>query len=53
MQSRLLPVLTTLIVLTSVGAGQDVDAQSFYEGKTVRIIVGLAPGGGYDTYARK
>ena len=36
MQSRLLPVLTTLIVLTSVGAGRTVDAQSFYEGKTVR-----------------
>ena len=28
MQSRLLPVLTTLIVLTSVGAGRTVDAQS-------------------------
>lgn len=25
---------------------------SFYEGKTVRVIVGLAPGGGYDVYAR-
>lgn len=28
-------------------------AQSnFYEGKTLRIVVGLAPGGGFDTYAR-
>lgn len=25
---------------------------NFYQGKTVRIIVGLAPGGGFDTYAR-
>jgi tripartite-type tricarboxylate transporter receptor subunit TctC len=25
---------------------------NFYEGKTVRIVVGLAPGGGYDVYAR-
>ena len=25
---------------------------NFYEGKTVRVIVGLAPGGGYDVYAR-
>ena len=24
----------------------------FYEGKTIRIIVGLAAGGGYDVYAR-
>lgn len=26
--------------------------ESFYRGKTVRIIVGLAPGGGFDTYSR-
>lgn len=30
----------------------DVLAADFYEGKTVRIIVGYSPGGGYDTYAR-
>jgi len=35
------------------GAGRDIGyAQSFYEGKTVRINVGFAAGGGYDTYAR-
>ncbi len=28
------------------------EPSSFYQGKTVRIIVGLAPGGGYDLYAR-
>jgi len=27
-------------------------AASFYEGKAIRIIVGTAPGGGYDTYTR-
>jgi len=27
-------------------------AQNFYEGKTISIVVGLAPGGGYDVYAR-
>jgi tripartite-type tricarboxylate transporter receptor subunit TctC len=27
-------------------------AQDFYKGKTIRFIVGLAPGGGYDTYVR-
>lgn len=26
--------------------------EPFYKGKTIRIIVGLAPGGGYDTYSR-
>ena len=52
MQSWLLTLLATLVVVTSVGGSRAVEAQSFYEGKTVRIIVGLAPGGGYDTYAR-
>lgn len=27
-------------------------AADFYKGKTIRFIVGLAPGGGYDTYLR-
>jgi tripartite-type tricarboxylate transporter receptor subunit TctC len=27
-------------------------ADDFYQGKTIRIIVGFAAGGGYDTYAR-
>ncbi|MBI4493565.1 MAG: hypothetical protein HY690_12315 [Chloroflexi bacterium] len=26
--------------------------EAFYKGKTMRIIVGFAPGGGYDTYSR-
>src|SRR6478672_9257135 len=26
--------------------------QNFFEGKTVKIIVGFPPGGGYDLYAR-
>ena len=28
------------------------DAAEFYRGKTVRILVGSPPGGGYDIYAR-
>ena len=28
------------------------DAESYFKGKTVKIIVGFSPGGGYDTYAR-
>ena len=27
-------------------------ASGFYEGKTISFVVGLAPGGGYDVYAR-
>src|SRR5919109_3470174 len=30
----------------------NVMAENFYAGKTIRVTVGLAPGGGYDTYAR-
>jgi tripartite-type tricarboxylate transporter receptor subunit TctC len=33
-------------------ASNAVQAQSFFAGKTMRIIVGFAAGGGYDTYAR-
>jgi tripartite-type tricarboxylate transporter receptor subunit TctC len=51
MNSWLLALSTTFIVLASLG-GQPAEAQSFFEGKTVRVIVGLAPGGGFDTYAR-
>jgi tripartite-type tricarboxylate transporter receptor subunit TctC len=34
-------------------SGATLSAQeSFYKGKTIRIIVGAPPGGGYDTYSR-
>ena len=38
-----------LYIFTGVGQAT---AQDFYEGKIIRIIVGLSPGGAYDTYAR-
>jgi len=50
MTKRLLALSTGALVL-AVGAG-GVRAQSFFEGKTLRLIVGFAPGGGFDTYAR-
>ena len=42
---------TATIVVLSLG-GAWAHAQSSYEGKTLRILVGFAAGGGYDTYAR-
>ena len=44
-------------LLIAIGLGllfrATVSAQeSFYKGKTIRIIVGAPPGGGYDTYSR-
>ena len=37
--------------LLLVGVPQ-ASADEFYKGKTIRFIVGFAPGGGYDTYTR-
>ena len=39
--------LAALLLSRSVHA-----AAPYYEGKSIRIIVGTAPGGGYDTYTR-
>src|SRR5206468_2992889 len=45
-----LPLLAVLVALASTVPAQ---AQSrFFEGKTIRIVVGFSPGGGYDTYSR-
>jgi tripartite-type tricarboxylate transporter receptor subunit TctC len=47
-----LALLSVLPLLLVSGVGRPAAAQSFFEGKTIRVIVGLAPGGGFDTYAR-
>ena len=50
------PRLTTAFVVVSFALltnGRIVHgAAPYYEGKTIRIIVGTSPGGGYDTYTR-
>ncbi len=48
---RIVAVLTALIVLIASGTAW-AQGPSAFEGKIVRIIVGLAVGGGFDTYAR-
>jgi len=49
----MMPLLATVSLLGfatwAVSAGAQ---ESFYKGKTIRVIVGLAPGGGYDLYSR-
>src|SRR5262245_46518296 len=52
MRRWLLTPWIVALLLAALGGDRLAGAQSFYEGKTVRIIVGLAPGGGFDTYAR-
>src|ERR1041385_2212763 len=36
----------------STSTDREDDVAAFYAGKTVRIIVGYPPGGGYDAYSR-
>jgi tripartite-type tricarboxylate transporter receptor subunit TctC len=43
-------LVTAIAVGLSTATAQS--QESFFKGKTIRIIVGLAPGGGYDTYSR-
>jgi len=50
MKRRFVSFLSVIAALACWSAV--VQAQSFYEGKTLRIVVGLSAGGGFDTYAR-
>ena len=40
------------LTLSAEPAGAQDAAQGFYAGKTIKLIVGLPPGGGADAYAR-
>jgi tripartite-type tricarboxylate transporter receptor subunit TctC len=46
--------LVAALLLTMVGGGavRAEDARDFYRGKTVRIVIGVGVGGGFDSYAR-
>jgi tripartite-type tricarboxylate transporter receptor subunit TctC len=52
MKRCVLALVVVVIVALVLAGGGPLEAQSFFAGKTMRIIVGLAPGGGFDTYAR-
>jgi tripartite-type tricarboxylate transporter receptor subunit TctC len=53
MTARALTAFSLLLSFILVNTAATTSAQdSFYKGKTVRIIVGAAAGGGYDTYSR-
>lgn len=52
MRSRLAITFAVLLITLSVNEEPARSAASFYEGKTIRIVVGTSPGGGYDTYTR-
>ena len=52
MKKQILCLLVTGIIISIFLFPQTLLSAPYYEGKTVRIIVGFAPGGGYDRIAR-
>jgi tripartite-type tricarboxylate transporter receptor subunit TctC len=50
MLMRFLAAFVLFFATAAPAAAQD--PASFYKGKTVRLVVGFSPGGGYDVYAR-
>jgi tripartite-type tricarboxylate transporter receptor subunit TctC len=52
MKRPMINALIVAVVFLASSASQVLAQANFYEGKTIRIIVGLAAGGGYDVYAR-
>lgn len=44
--------LAALVCMSTARAADDEKVAAFYKGKTVTIIVGSSPGGGYDLYGR-
>jgi tripartite-type tricarboxylate transporter receptor subunit TctC len=52
MQRAMLKSLACLFLTLTFPANEARAQQPFYQGKTIRIIVGASAGGGYDTYSR-
>jgi tripartite-type tricarboxylate transporter receptor subunit TctC len=44
-------ILSLIMALIAIG-GASAQADDFYKGKTIRLVVGFSAGGGFDTYAR-
>jgi tripartite-type tricarboxylate transporter receptor subunit TctC len=49
---NLLVALAAAALLTLPAASAADEASDFYRGKTIAVVVGFGPGGGYDIYAR-
>jgi tripartite-type tricarboxylate transporter receptor subunit TctC len=47
-----IPVLASLAGIAPAAAQADAAVEAFYRGKSVSLIIGYSPGGGYDVYAR-
>src|ERR1700674_4903469 len=51
--ARLTGALTIAVTVTLAAPAGAAETSPFFAGKTVRILVGFSPGGGYDLYARE
>jgi tripartite-type tricarboxylate transporter receptor subunit TctC len=49
---RLAVMLLSAAMLFAAGAAKADPIEDFYRGKTLRMLIGYGPGGGYDLYAR-
>ena len=45
-------IVAALLVSTSAFAGAAPSVEEFYKGRTINMVIGYAPGGGYDLYGR-
>ena len=52
MGKRLFVAAAVLALFAGAPGANSGEAPQFYKGKTIRIVVGFAAGGGFDTYAR-
>lgn len=50
--ARTASVVCGVVALLAMGIVRPVSAQDFYKGKTITIVVGFTPGGGFDLNAR-
>ena len=50
--SRLWLLMLGFVIICAAPSALAFAQDNFYRGKTIRLVVGLAPGGGFDTYSR-
>lgn len=50
--SRTTALIFSFLCLNCFASPSTADAKSFYDGKTIKLVVGFSPGGGYDQYTR-
>jgi tripartite-type tricarboxylate transporter receptor subunit TctC len=52
-RARVLAIVTSLVGLGGASPGLAADSvEAFYKGKTIQLLIGFGPGGGYDVYGR-